>query len=99
MGELKAGVYKHYSGLLVLAIGVARHSETEEKLVAYVPLGVKEKPRITVRPYDMFFEAVDIDGSQKPRFEYIGEEVGGGLASQYDDLSGYAGEDRPNVNH
>ncbi len=55
MKGLKAGVYKHYEGLLVLVVGVARHSETEEKLVAYVPLGVKAKPRITVRPIRYVF--------------------------------------------
>ena len=91
---LKAGLYKHYTGLLVMILGVARHSETEEKLVAYVPLAVKTKPRITVRPYDMFFDSVEIDGTTKPRFEYIGEAVDEGLASLYDELSGYTGKDR-----
>lgn len=85
--ELKSGVYLHYSGLLVLVLGAARHSETEERLVAYIPLAVKEKPRITVRPYDMFFEDVVIDGKKQRRFRYIGEEVPEELASQYSPLS------------
>ncbi len=89
MGNLQAGIYKHYSGLLVLVIGVARHSESEESLVAYIPLGVKKGPRITVRPYDMFFESVMIDGITKPRFEYIGETIDEDTAGYYDALSGY----------
>ena len=94
MDELKAGVYKHYKGLLVLVIGMARHSESEEKLVAYVPLGVNAKPRITVRPYDMFFETVEVDGKRKPRFRFIGETVSDELAAKYDKFSGYGGDDR-----
>lgn len=89
MSNLQAGIYKHYSGLLVLVIGVARHSESEESLVAYIPLGVKKGPRITVRPYDMFFESVMIDGITKPRFEYIGETIDEDTAGYYDALSGY----------
>ncbi|MDO8335908.1 MAG: DUF1653 domain-containing protein [Candidatus Saccharibacteria bacterium] len=85
--DLKSGIYLHHSGLLVQVIGVAKHSETNEKLVAYVPLGVKAGPRITVRPYDMFFEDVEKDGESKPRFEYIGEEVSEELAKKYLPLS------------
>ncbi len=94
MQELRAGVYKHYKGLLVLVLGVARHSETEEKLVAYIPLGINDKPRITVRPYAMFFEDVTVDGQTKPRFEYLGETVPPAMAKHYDKFSGYKGEDR-----
>lgn len=83
MHELRAGVYKHYKGMLVHILGPARHSETDEKLVAYIPLGVKTGPRITVRPYDMFFQQVDQDGKKIPRFEFIGEEVSQELASEY----------------
>lgn len=84
---MKLGVYKHYSGLLVLVIGVARHSETDEKLVAYIPLGVKPGPRITVRPYGMFFEDVESEGVGRPRFEYIGEDMPEELAGDYLPLS------------
>lgn len=94
MQHLQAGVYKHYKGLLVIVLGVARHSETEEKLVAYVPLGVNAKPRITVRPYDMFFEEVNVNGAARPRFAYLGESVPDELARQYDKYSGYTGDDR-----
>jgi hypothetical protein len=92
--ELKAGIYKHYKGFLCLVLGVARHSETDEKLVAYVPLGVKQGPRLTVRPYDMFFDQIRVNGITKPRFVYIGEEVEPVFAKFYDPLSGYRGADR-----
>lgn len=94
MNELKAGIYKHYKGLLVLVLGVARHSETEEKLVAYIPLGVKAGPRITVRPYNMFFETVSVKGQKIPRFTYFDEVVDSKIADRYDPLSGYRGADR-----
>jgi hypothetical protein len=70
---------------MVLVLGVARHSETEEQLVAYVPLGVKKGPRLTVRPYAMFFETVDINGTQKPRFEFVGEGLSPETAEPYRD--------------
>jgi cyclomaltodextrinase len=85
--NLKSGIYLHYTGLIVLVIGTARHSETEEHLVAYIPLAVKEKPRITVRPYEMFFEEVEIDGIKKSRFKYIGEEMPLELAKEYSPFS------------
>lgn len=81
--HLNGGVYLHYTGLLVLVLGVARHSETEEKLVVYVPLGGKKGPRITVRPYEMFFENVTIDGQTKPRFQFIDEQMPADLAEKY----------------
>lgn len=94
MNELQAGVYRHYKGGLYMMLGLARHSETDETFVAYVPLGVQEGPRITVRPYNMFFEVVEVEGSQRPRFEFIAESISSELASQYDHLSGYTGTDR-----
>lgn len=89
MGDLKAGVYRHYSGLMVLVLGVARHSETEEKLVVYIPLGVKKGPRLTVRPYAKFFEIVDVSGTQKPRFEFVGEDLSPETAEPYQQTKGW----------
>ncbi|HEY5235852.1 MAG TPA: DUF1653 domain-containing protein [Rhabdochlamydiaceae bacterium] len=85
--ELKSGIYLHYKGLIVQVLGVARNSETEERYVAYIPLGVKAGPRITVRPYDMFFDEVEIDGVKKARFQFIGEEMPDDLAKEYLPLS------------
>jgi hypothetical protein len=96
VNQLQAGIYKHYKGGMYLIIGVARHSETNEKLVAYIPLGVKKGPRIVARPYDMFFDDVKINGVTKPRFVYIGESVEEVFAKFYDPMSGYTGKDRVN---
>lgn len=81
--DVLAGIYRHYTGLIVLVLGLARHSETEERFVVYVPLGAKAGPRLTIRPLKMFFEKVEIDGIKKPRFEYIGAEMPVDLAKKY----------------
>jgi hypothetical protein len=94
MNELKAGVYKHYKGGLVYVLGQANHSETKEKLVAYIELSGKSGAKIWVRPYDMFFENVVIGGIEKPRFVHIGEAVENVLGRWYDPLGGYTGADR-----
>lgn len=78
--DILAGVYKHYKGEYYLVLGLAHHSETEERLVIYVPLYTREGPRIAARPLDMFFEEVEIDGTKKPRFEYVGSELSDSFA-------------------
>jgi cyclomaltodextrinase / maltogenic alpha-amylase / neopullulanase len=71
MNEPKLGIYKHYKGGLYILIGVAKHSETLEKLVVYEHLGEKTKGQLWVRPLEMFMGKVEIDGKVIPRFEYI----------------------------
>lgn len=83
MKTLKPGIYRHYKGGLYLVLGLAQHSETAERLVAYVPLSVQVGPRIMVRPYDMFLETVKVNGEQRPRFEYVGEEISPEMAQQH----------------
>ena len=52
--------------------GVARHSETDERLVVYRPdYGDRA---LWVRPLAMFIEHVDVDGVLVPRFQRIGDE-------------------------
>lgn len=85
--QLRSGVYRHSKGGLYLVLGVARHSETDEKFVAYVPLSVRRGPRITVRPYDMFFDEVTMNGVTQPRFAYVGEDVSDELAKTSESLS------------
>lgn len=65
--RLTPGIYRHYKGGRYEVIDVARHSESEELLVVYRPLyGDKE---LWVRPLDMFFETVLIDGIEQARFQ------------------------------
>ena len=37
MTDIKAGIYEHYKGGRYLVLGLARHTETDEVLVVYVP--------------------------------------------------------------
>lgn len=73
--NLKCGVYRHFKGEYVLVLGLARHSETEEKIVVYVPLKPLVGPRITIRPLKMFLENVEREGKKVKRFKYIGSEL------------------------
>ena len=63
------GRYRHYKGGEYEVIGVARHSETHEPLVAYRPL--YNGSGRWARTHAMFFEAVLVDGARRPRFERI----------------------------
>lgn len=64
------GIYRHYKGALYEVIGVARHSETEESVVAYRAL--YGDYGLWVRPLDMFMETVETQGEngtvEQPRF-------------------------------
>lgn len=75
MQDIKAGVYRHFKGGFYLVLGLARHSETEEKFVVYVPFGPRKGPRMTVRPVEMFFGEVERDGKRRQRFVYSGAEM------------------------
>jgi len=60
------GHYRHYKGNEYEVIGEGLHTETEEKLVIYKSLHTPYT--IWVRPFDMFFEPVIVDGQTIPRF-------------------------------
>jgi len=66
-----AGHYRHYKGNEYEVIGEGTHTETEERLVIYKAL--YEPYSIWVRPFDMFFETITIDGKTIPRFTKIEE--------------------------
>jgi hypothetical protein len=65
---LPAGKYQHYKGPMYEVLGVATHSETEEKVVVYRTL--YGDFGLWVRPLAMFCEEVVIDGVKVPRFRY-----------------------------
>ncbi|GDY27670.1 DUF1653 domain-containing protein [Agarivorans sp. Toyoura001] len=67
--NLKKGRYRHYKGPEYQVIDTVQHSETEEHLVLYRPLYGEGK--LWVRPYEMFFEKVEQDGEQVPRFTFV----------------------------
>jgi len=73
---VKLGKYKHYKGKFYEVIGFARDSETLEELVVYKALYDSEEfgnNALWVRPKKMFFETVNKDGKEVPRFEFVGE--------------------------
>ncbi|PIQ35670.1 MAG: hypothetical protein COW60_02710 [Candidatus Yonathbacteria bacterium CG17_big_fil_post_rev_8_21_14_2_50_43_9] len=71
---MKIGLYRHSkSGRMYKVIGVAKHSETLEDMVIYEALYDNEVSKLWARPLAMFEEMVEIEGLQKPRFEYVGE--------------------------
>ncbi len=61
------GMYRHYKGNEYEVLGIGLHTEIEEKLVVYK--GLYEPYQIWVRPYDMFFETVIVDGVEVNRFQ------------------------------
>lgn len=67
------GKYRHYKGNEYELIDEAVHTETGERLVVYRALYVPHQ--VWVRPYDMFFESVTVDGKTVPRFEKMSEDT------------------------
>lgn len=68
--KIKLGKYRHYKGNEYYVEDVARHSEDLQYMVVYRCL--YDQFGLWVRPLDMFFEDVVIDGVQQPRFAYVG---------------------------
>jgi cyclomaltodextrinase len=70
--SFKLGRYRHYKGNEYEVLHLAKHSETEEKMVVYRALYGDRG--IWVRPLAMFVEEVQRDGKRVARFKYIGDE-------------------------
>ena len=70
MTEPIPGRYRHYKGKDYEVIGVARHSETDERVVVYRSL--YNDSGLWVRPLAMFVEEVEVNGQRVPRFAHIG---------------------------
>jgi hypothetical protein len=63
------GIYRHFKGREYLLIEIVTHSETLEKMVVYQALYGDFS--FWVRPYDLFFEKVLVEGEMVSRFEFI----------------------------
>ena len=72
--KVKNGIYRHYKGNKYEVIGIAKHSETLEDLVAYRALYDNKVSQLWVRPLKMFTETIEINGTEIERFKYIGEK-------------------------
>lgn len=64
---VKPGRYRHYKGQYYDVVGVGKYTETEEDVVVYCPLYTSDVA-YWVRPLNMFFDSVTIDGVSVPRF-------------------------------
>ena len=67
--DIKPGKYRHFKGGEYRVIGVAQHSETMEELVVYQAL--YDDGTLWVRPAAMWFERLNRDGYEGPRFTRI----------------------------
>jgi len=63
------GKYRHYKGNEYEVLGTGIHTESEERMVIYKAL--YEPYETWLRPYEMFFETVEVNGEQVPRFAKI----------------------------
>ena len=73
MSEPIPGRYRHFKGSEYQVIGIARHSETDERMVVYRPL--YNDSGLWVRPVAMFQETVTHEGQTVHRFAYLGPMV------------------------
>lgn len=71
MQEVKLGKYRHFKGNEYEVIGIAKNSETLEEMVVYRAL--YGDGGLWVRPKEMFFETVHVNGEILPRFVFIGD--------------------------
>jgi len=69
---IRRGVYRHYKDKLYAVMGTVKHSETEETLVLYAPMGQQAgEAQLWVRPLAMFTETVDTPKGRMPRFTFV----------------------------
>lgn len=73
MTEPLPGRYRHFKGGEYEVIGVARHSETGERVVVYRPL--YGDSGLWVRPVAMFTETVLAGGKPVRRFAPVDQEA------------------------
>jgi hypothetical protein len=67
-----SGTYRHTkTGKMYSVMGTALHTEDGSVVVVYKPLYVSSIA-LFVRPYEMFVDSVEIQGSSYPRFEKVG---------------------------
>lgn len=70
--ELKTQqLYRHYKNKFYKYLGVVKHSESLEDLILYKTLYKNTHSELWVRPKNMFFEEIEIDGKKLSRFESV----------------------------
>jgi len=73
MPKIKLGRYRHYKNKDYRVLAVVKHSETLQDLVLYECLHDNPRSKLWVRPKEMFFGEVEIDGKKVKRFRYLGK--------------------------
>lgn len=58
------GKFKHYRGGLCTIIGIGRHTENGERLVAFTD----SQGNMRFRPFNIFFGYVTVDGQEVERY-------------------------------
>lgn len=71
MNPLKTRFFRHYKNKPYRYLGLVRHSETLEEMALYETLYENQLGKLWVRPKDMFFEKVTIEGQSRARFEPV----------------------------
>lgn len=82
LASIKVGIYRHYKGQLYKVLGVANHSETQEKFVIYQALYDSQDfgaNAFWARPVDAFLQRVEVNGKEIARFEWVPEASGSNL--------------------
>lgn len=67
-----AQYYRHFKGGKYILLEIGYDSETKEKVVVYKAL--YGEGTVWVRPYDMFYGTVEVNGEIKKRFTAISKE-------------------------
>lgn len=70
---IPTGTYQHFKGKLYQVLHIAKHSETEELMVVYLPMYDDEKGErhVWIRPLAMFDETIERDGKTFKRFAKV----------------------------
>ena len=66
--DFSTNLYRHYKGQLYKYLGEVHHSESVETLALYEALFENAIGPLWVRPKEMFFETIEINGEPGPRF-------------------------------
>lgn len=69
--EPRPGLYRHFKGKEYRLLTLARHSESLEPVVVYQALYGEQG--VWVRPLPMWTELVEHEGTQRRRFERVGD--------------------------
>lgn len=71
MNPFKTRFFRHYKNKPYRYIGVVRHSETLEEMALYETLYENKLGKMWVRPKDMFFESIMLEGQPRARFQPV----------------------------